>query len=210
VLSDNGLHATALKTATMTTAPSWGYWWARNSSTCWESWPLKNGHGSGTMNHIFLCGGVGEWMWKHLVGLTPAKPQFAEVVIHPKVHPAEGPASVSGTFMSPRGAISSGWKLGGGGAGPGSSVELSLSLPIGVQRATVVVPKPFDKKIGGGAGNISYAPAAGMVTITEGGVEVWDGIKLVGTHPGIAAATDVGDGVAFELSNGQFQFVAKQ
>ena len=94
VLSDNGLHQTALKTATMTTAPSWGFWWARNSSTCWESWPLKDGHGSGTLNHIFLCGGVGEWMWKHLVGLTPAAPQFAEVTIHPKVHPTEGPASV--------------------------------------------------------------------------------------------------------------------
>ena len=90
VLSDNGLHETALRTATATTEPSWGFWWARNSTTCWEAFPQnegKPGHGSGksgvavpsnggTLNHIFLCGGVAEWMWKHLIGLTATAPQF--------------------------------------------------------------------------------------------------------------------------------------
>ena len=41
VLSDNNLHETALKTATTTTQPSWGYWWTQNSTTCWESWSVK-------------------------------------------------------------------------------------------------------------------------------------------------------------------------
>lgn len=209
VLSDNGLHETALKTATMTTAPSWGYWWARNSSTCWESWPLKEGHGSGTLNHIFLCGGIAEWMWKHLVGLTPTAPQFAEVALHPLVHPVEGPASVAGSFMSPRGLIASAWKLGASG------VELNVSLPIGVQRATVVVPKPFqhsgDTAVsasgGGGSSTRSYNPVV-TATVSEGGVEVWDGEKLVGARAGISAAADVGDGIAFEVTNGVFAFVS--
>ena len=143
VLSDNGLHETALKTATATTAPSWGYWWTLNSSTCWESWPLDSGHGSGTVNHIFLCGGVLEWMWKHMVGLTATAPQFAEVSMHPKVHPVVGPSSVSGSYLSPRGRIASAWNLTNGGVGPKASVLLDVSLPVGVQRAKIVVPKPF-------------------------------------------------------------------
>jgi hypothetical protein len=83
-------------------------------------------------------------MWKHLIGLTATAPQFAEVDIHPKVHPDIGPSSSSGSYLSPRGTISSSWNLTGGGSGPSSSVLLSLSLPTGVEKATVTVPKPFE------------------------------------------------------------------
>ena len=50
-------------------------------------------------------------MWKHLVGLTPAAPGFAEVSIAPKVHDVFGPRSVGGEFLSPRGTIASSWRL---------------------------------------------------------------------------------------------------
>jgi hypothetical protein len=113
--------------------------------------------------------------------------------------------------MSPRGSITSGWKLGGGGVGGGSSVALGLSLPVGVRRATVVVPKPFDahgNTTSGPDKSTGYTPTA-TATVTENGVMVWDGKRLVGSHPGISAAVDVGDGVAFEVSNGVFQFVTK-
>jgi hypothetical protein len=135
VLSDNGLHTTALQTAASTAEPSWGYWWTQNSTTCWESWPI----GHGTRNHIFLCGGVVEWMWKHLVGLTPAAPQFASVTVAPKVHPLLGPTSTSSTFASASGTIASSWRVEDGG----KQIALNVSLPVGVQHATVVVPKPF-------------------------------------------------------------------
>jgi hypothetical protein len=85
-------------------------------------------------------------MWKHLIGLTATAPQFAEVDIHPKVHPDFGPLSASGTYLSPRGTISSSWNLTNGGSGPSASVLLSISLPIGVEKATVTVPKPFEVK----------------------------------------------------------------
>ena len=135
VLSDNGLHETAIRTATSTAEPSWGFWWTQNSSTCWESWPL----GHGTRNHIFLCGGAGEWMWKHLVGITPTAPRFQEVAVAPKVHPVQGPASASGTYTSAAGPITSTWNVSKGGA----AVALAVSLPVGVRQATVLVPKPF-------------------------------------------------------------------
>ena len=42
--------------------------------------------------------------------------------------------------------------------------------------------------------------------VTEAGTLVWDGKALVGSHPGIASASDVGGAVAFEVSNGGFEF----
>ena len=38
VLSENGLHETALRTATNTDEDSWGYWWKNNATTCYEAW----------------------------------------------------------------------------------------------------------------------------------------------------------------------------
>lgn len=137
VLSDNNLHATALKTATSTAQPSWGYWWSQNSSTCWESWPI----GHGTRNHIFLCGGAVEWMWKHVVGLVPTAPQFQKVAVAPKVHPVYGSRSARASYASASGTIGSSWKIASGG----TAVTLNVSLPVGVLEGTVVVPTPFTK-----------------------------------------------------------------
>lgn len=308
VLSTNGLHETALRTATQTSAPSWGFWWNRNSSTCWESWPLDAGHGAGTVNHIFLCGGVAEWMWKHLIGLTATAPQFAAVDVHPKVHPGIGPSSASGTFVSPRGPISIVWNL-STGVVAGSDVALNVSLPMGVERATVTVPKPFAsepvpaatmcaKATEGGSytlelacdagskvqsvdwvawgtpivagdcgtwaagsctanqtalaqikanitaacvgrascdfyfgeggkilgdpcpmvvktlaikatcsGGVKYTPVA-VAAVSLDGTQVWNGRQLVGSHQGISSASDVGDGVRFQVANGAFAFAA--
>merc|ERR1719265_2756950 len=70
VLSSNGKHDSALKLATQTAEPSWGFWWANNATTCWENWPGNSGYpdpdwhppeSEGTRNHIFLCGGLNEW-----------------------------------------------------------------------------------------------------------------------------------------------------
>ena len=191
VLSDHGLHSAALQTASSTKEPSWGYWWSQNSSTCWESWPI----GHGTRNHIFLCGGAGEWFWKHLIGLTPSAPAFSEVAVAPKVHPTLGPASAQGDYLSASGGISVSWKV----ADKGARVALNVSLPVGVQRATVAVPKPF------GAGGDPVLKAV----VSEGGATVWDGTQLVGAHPGLISATDAADSVVFEAKNGVYVFEAK-
>ena len=37
VLSEHGLHESALRVATQTAAPSWGYWWSQGATTCWVS-----------------------------------------------------------------------------------------------------------------------------------------------------------------------------
>jgi hypothetical protein len=52
-----------------------------------------------------------------------------------------------------------------------------------------------------------FKPAA-AATVTEGGVIVWDGKALVGSHPGLTNASDTGTGVAFEVTNGAFAFTS--
>jgi alpha-L-rhamnosidase len=208
VLSESGHHETALRAATTTAEDSWGYWWANNATTCYESWPINQvASGTepvgtpppgtiginprGTLNHIFLCGGIGHWMWKHLVGLTPAAPGFAEVSIAPKVHDVFGPRSVGGEFLSPRGTIASSWRL----DSAAGTVSLRVSLPVGVGAATITVPKP----------TTAGKPAAAAVVRLHGAV-VWDGTKLVGEPAGIVGAVDTPDGVAFSTTNGAFAF----
>jgi hypothetical protein len=142
VLSSNGLHDT-LKLATQTAAPSCGallvHCWQNNATTCWENWPSNSGYpapsGSGyppganpqkTRNHIFLCGGLGEWYSRHLTGLTPTSPAFATIRIAPKVRPNLGPQTAQGSFKSVRGVISS---------------KRALVVPTGVNSATIQVRK---------------------------------------------------------------------
>lgn len=50
--------------------------------------------------------------------------------------------------------------------------------------------------------------AAQRAVVSESGVTVWDGNKLVGGHPGISSATDEANGVAFSVRNGVYSFAA--
>ena len=71
------------------------------------------------------------------MGLTPASPGFGTVQISPRLDLAHGPRSLKGVYSSVHGVISSSWKVGNG------TVSLAVTLPIGVQAADIVVPKPF-------------------------------------------------------------------
>ena len=198
LLSENGLHETALRTAISTDEPSIGYWWKKwNATTCYEAFPAENSpdNRQRSLNHIFLCGGIGHWMWKHLVGLTPTSPGFATVSLNPLVHDSVGPRSVSGQFLSPKGIISSSWNITDVNVGV---VKLSVSLPVGVQSATIVVPKPTKQGV---------PSAAALVYL--GGQNIWDGTKLVRQSVGILHARDGKEGVIFETTNGVFEFVSK-
>ena len=209
VLSSHGKHDSALRLAMQTAEPSWGYWWANNATTCWENWPGNSGfpvptgwvHGdsAGTRNHIFLCGGLVEWYWKHLVGLTPASPAFATVRVAPKVRPYLGPTELDATYDSVRGTIVVSWEI----AEQGKSVYLDVALPVGVQGATVAVPKPFASPAPGGR-----AARTVVSEDWEGGTVVWDGTKLVGDVPGVLAARDTAEGIEFNVTNGRFRFSA--
>ena len=117
---------------------------------------------------------------------SQAAPGFAEVRLSPRIHDRVGPRSVDGKFLSPKGAISSRWWL--TGAGGGGAVSLSVSLPVGVRAATIVVPKP----------TTDGKPAA-AASVKLGGTVIWDGAKLIGKPAGILGAEDQPDGAGRPL-----------
>eukprot|EP01043_Picozoa_sp_COSAG02_P086955 COSAG02_NODE_24315_length_692_cov_0.881956_1_plen_54_part_10 len=44
------------------------------------------------------CGGFGEWLWKHVIGLQHTSPAFATVRIAPRLDGYYGPSRASGRF----------------------------------------------------------------------------------------------------------------
>lgn len=127
--------------------------------------------------------------------MTPAAPGFSEVNISPRIHDSVGPRSVGGRFLSPKGMISSSWRITGSGAY--DDVELSVGLPVGVRRAAITVPKP----------TTNGKPSA-VARITLAGKEIWNGSALVGNPAGIMSASDGRNGVVLETTNGVFEFVS--
>ena len=126
-LSAHGLHADAMKIAAQDTYPSYGYWIANGATTCWENykgWPDPEHPPTPTHNHIFLvkcrcfpdlscflsvsltrkasplqCGGAGEWMYRSVLGIEPAKPGWKVITVNPLIiH--DGPASATGSMAT--------------------------------------------------------------------------------------------------------------
>ena len=152
-LTANGHHDTALKVAMQTTYPSWGHWLAQGATTCWENWsgvcdeshpgqpwPGRPGKylapNPPTHNHIFLCGGVGEWMHRSLGGIAPATAGYATVTIAPQVSKSTGPSAVNASVATVRGTVKSAWVR---PANEGEPFELKVSVPVG-SRAIIRVP----------------------------------------------------------------------
>jgi len=153
-LSANGEHDVALKLAAQTTYPSFGWWLSQGATTCWESWsgvqdgshpgtpqsaPLWGGGGPNnpTHNHIFLCGGAGEWMYHSLGGIAPASAGYATVTIAPKISKTLGPSSVAASVQTVRGLVKSNWTR--HEKGSRCFVQLAVSVPVGMH-ATIDLP----------------------------------------------------------------------
>lgn len=111
-LTSFGHHDAALRIATQTTYPSFGYWIRNGATTCWENW---SGEADAehppqpTHNHIFLCGGIGEWMYRHVVGIRPSAPGYARVQIRPSIDASVGPARSHGIVGTPYGVVNVSW-----------------------------------------------------------------------------------------------------
>ena len=60
----------------------------QGATSCWENWSGESDAThppQPTHNHIFLCGGVGEWMYTHVAGISlPASPGFSQILLSPK------------------------------------------------------------------------------------------------------------------------------
>ena len=144
-LSAAGQHDVALRLALQTSYPSFGHWLANGATSCWENWsgfadsahPPHPSH-----NHIFLCGGVGVWLYESLGGIRPAAPGYARVAIAPQISRTLGPSAVNMTLQTLHGVVRSAWRRTSSVDDRASSAELlrlDVEIPIGV-RARITVP----------------------------------------------------------------------
>jgi len=118
-LTRNGHHDFACQLLNLRTPPSWGYMIDQGATTIWERWDGwvegRDTHPDfmGWMNSFnhYALGSVGEWIWRHVVGLNvdEESPAFKHFVIHPR--PGGGLTWARGEYDSIRGKISSSWAV---------------------------------------------------------------------------------------------------
>ena len=138
--SKNSGHDIALNVALQDTYPSFGYWIKQGATSCWEDWtgyadpthPPQPTH-----NHIFLCGGLGEWLYTNVGGIAlPEEIAFKKILIAPKISELVGPASVRTSFNSPYGLVKMEWNR-TLSAGEIKALSISINLP---KYGTIIIP----------------------------------------------------------------------
>lgn len=137
-LTRNGYEDDAYRLLNLRTFPSWGFMIENGATTIWERWDgFVEGRGfqnpgMNSFNH-WAIGAVGEWMWRHVVGIQPdeARPGFGHFVVRPR--PGGGLRWARGAYESIRGRIESGWAIEDG------TFSLAVTVPVNTS-ATVYVP----------------------------------------------------------------------
>jgi alpha-L-rhamnosidase len=133
-LNDIGRGDIALRFATQTDYPSWGYMIRNNATTIWELWngntadPAMN-----SQNHVMLLGDLLTWFYEDLAGIKSSATEtgFKHILMEPTL--IAGLDSVEASHESPYGTIASGWSV------AGNTLHWDVSLPVNVT-ATLHIP----------------------------------------------------------------------
>jgi alpha-L-rhamnosidase len=127
VLAENGLNEMAYEAMNKKTAPSYGYWIEKGSTTPWEGW-----ENPGSGNHPMFGGGI-VWFYRKLAGVNadPDDAGYRHIIFRPQ--PAGDMTWCSYSNMTPYGEISSSWKKEKG------SFIMNITVPVG-STATIYVP----------------------------------------------------------------------
>jgi len=115
-LTNHGRSDLALRLATDTTYPSWGYMARRGATTIWELWNGDTGDPSmNSANHVMLLGDLLIWEYEYLAGIRPGvradgnlEPGYSRIELRPPF--VEGLNRVDCTYRSVSGLIESHWK----------------------------------------------------------------------------------------------------
>jgi len=110
VLTDLGRVDIALRFASETDYPSWGYMLKNNATTIWELWNGNTADPSmNSGNHVMLLGDLIIWMHEDIGGIKPAEPGFKSIIMKPLINEEIKYANAS--HRSPYGNIVSNWKF---------------------------------------------------------------------------------------------------
>ncbi len=134
VLSDIGLHDLAFEAMNKRTAPGYGWWIEKGSTTSWEGW-----EDPGSGNHPMFGGGI-VWFYRKLAGMnaSPSKPGYRHIIFRPQ--PVGDVTFAEYSNRTPYGKSSVYWKKGK------DEFIMSIEVPIG-STATVFVPVSGSGKV---------------------------------------------------------------
>jgi hypothetical protein len=129
-LSQGGHDDILYAAVTSTTYPSYGYLAATGATSLTEYW--DGAAGTGSQDH-FMLGAVAGWLSTDLGGIQadPAGVAYDKVIIRPSV--VGSLTSVTATYTTMYGTISSEWSL------AGSALALEAQIPVGTN-ATIMLP----------------------------------------------------------------------
>jgi len=107
-LTDYGRADLALRLASDTTYPSWGYMATHGATTIWELWNGDTGDPAmNSANHVMLLGDLLIWEYEYLAGIRALEPGYSKIQLCP--HPIEGLNHVDCSYQSVSGLIKSSW-----------------------------------------------------------------------------------------------------
>lgn len=132
LLADHGQAALAYDLLLQNNCPGWMYQVERGATTIWERWDSLRPDGTVnetkmsndnmvSFNH-YAFGSVGEFYYRHILGIQPLEPGFAKVRIAPVVDARLG--SVCGSYRSRHGEISVSWAV------ENEAVSLTVTTPV--------------------------------------------------------------------------------
>jgi alpha-L-rhamnosidase len=130
-LADNGRNDIAYELAVNTRQGGWGYWVETyGATTAFESFADDRS----SNNHAFLIGGLDAWLYKHLAGISPAKPGYEEIAIKPFI--PRDLTHASAQVHTVRGMVASSWQK------KGAELDLRITIPA---NATAKVHLPSEQ-----------------------------------------------------------------
>jgi alpha-L-rhamnosidase len=140
-LTQYGRSDLAWKIAANKDYPGWGYMVERGATTIWELWNGDSANPAmNSQNHVMLLGDLITWMYEDLAGIAPGEPGFKKIVMRPSF---VGPGSVTATYDTPYGLVSSRWKR------SGSAVVWNVTVP-GNTSAKIYLPDGRVEEVGSG------------------------------------------------------------
>jgi len=103
-LAATGQSETIARTLLQAEAPGIGAMLTSGPGTLWECWWIDpQNTGTGSLDHVGLGGPVAGWVWRHLVGVRPTAPGFAEFEVEP--HFMRGSRALSARIRTIRGDL---------------------------------------------------------------------------------------------------------
>ncbi|WP_244928037.1 family 78 glycoside hydrolase catalytic domain [Nocardioides sp. W7] len=148
-LHEYGRDDVVLDTALREDYPSIGYMLANGPGTIWEKWVNSSApDGTSSKSHPALAGGLQEWFYRGLAGITPLEPGFRRIRL--AVPDLTRIPHAGATQETPLGTVSSHWQR------DGADLTDAVQVPVGATAEVVL-------------------PAENVFSITEGGALVDDG-----------------------------------